>query len=884
MLVVARVVALILRLCFFALSTWGLVGLIWGKDERGALHLRIIAAIICLFASCALVGRSAAELLLLLVCLVLLVASDLFFARKGGKANELFLPVALLAAIGVSVSFDVMGSLATSHIVRTCLFCGVCVATMTIARKYDHWLAASYPAFLAATVALCALPLVPGIGIAVNGSRAWVGILGRTLGQPSEFAKVTLAIALAGYLAGNVDRLSSFNARGIVPLLFIFGLALGTELLVRDIGTAMVILAAAAAMIMISSRRAGAIYGTVAVVGLAVLLVFAYHNFSHVAQRFDAWRSPEGTYSGEHLLKAAATMANGGLIGTGLGLGHCFRSEHVFAIDTDSIYAAIVEELGLIGGAQVLLAFVALAVVAGRTARRLPKESFERNLLNTGTVLLCVQAFIIIAGITRVIPLTGVTLPFISRGGSSLLSCFLLMGVMGAAASSDKYDETSLSVSSAVVPVLCSVGFAACLAMTALVVVGRGGLRLCGLTDHYDVGNIETRDGVVLAEGSLKDHAITFTYPQGTMAAHVLGAYSDGITARLTSDDYLRRAANPLFNLFGIPETICQTTLTIDSRAQAVAEEQLRDYYGAIVVYDARTGAILAEASSPTYDPGQVSFDEDAPDSFAFNRAIKSSYPPGSTFKIVTAAAALESGLATPETELNGDCFDLPGGERINNIGEQDYGSITLATALAYSSNSAFADLALQMGDDVLRERAEAFGFNQKPDDYMLHTAASTYGPTKSDFSLALASFGQPTSVGGESCGPQVTVLQMAEVMGAVCNGGVRMTPYIVQEGRVARGPMRGVSAMGGAQALQLWDMLVGSSHVEGSSVEVAGKTGTAETAGANVCWYVCAADGIVVSCCIEGTTDLAAKVALPSALEVLGSLVDLGSYSINTL
>lgn len=877
MLVVARVVALILRLCFFALSTWGLVGLIRGKDEQGALHLRIIAAILCLFLSCALVGKGPAELLLLLLCFAALVACDLFFARKGGKANELFLPVALLSAIGVAVSFDVMGSSATSHIVRTCLFCGVCIATMLTARKYTHWLAASFPLFLAATVILCALPLVPGIGISVNGSRAWVGILGRTLGQPSEFAKVTLAIALAGYLAANVDRLSSFNMRGIVPLLFIFALALGTELLVRDIGTAMVLLAAAAAMVMISSRKAGAIYGIIAVVGLSVLLVFAYHNFSHVAQRFDAWRSPEGTYSGEHLLKAAATMANGGVIGTGLGLGHSFHTERVFAIDTDSIYAAIVEELGLLGGAQVLLAFVALAVVAARIAKRLPKESFERNLLNTGTVLICVQAFIIIAGITRVIPLTGVTLPFISRGGSSLLSCFLLMGVMGAAASSEKYDETSISVSLLTVPVLCSLGFAACLAMTAHIIVTKGGVRLCGVTEHYDVGNVVTSDGVVLAEGSLQDHVITFEYPQGTMAAHVIGAYSNGITARLTTDDYLKKASNPLFNVFGIPETICQMTLTIDSKAQAVAEEQLLDYPGAIVAYDARTGAILAEASSPTYDPSRPGYNTDASGTFAFNRAIHSHYAPGSTFKIVTAAAALEAGYATPETILNGNCFELPGGEPINNIGEADLGEITLAEALYYSSNTGFADLALRMGDDVLLERAEAFGFNEKPNDYMLQTSGSTYGPTQNDFSLALASFGQPTGVNGVSCGPEVNVLKMAEVLGAVYNKGVRMTPYIVQEGRVAQGPLKGTSAMGGAQAMQLWDMLVGSSHVEGARVEVAGKTGTAETAGTNVCWYVCAADGIVVSCCIEGTNDLGSTVAKPRALAVLNSLVNLG-------
>ena len=878
MVVVTRVVALVLRLCFFALSTWGLVGLIRGKDDQGALHLRIIGAILCLFLSCALVGRRPAELLMLLLCFVALVACDLFFARKGDKANELFLPVALLSAIGVAISFDVMGPSATSHIVRTCLFCGVCVATMVIARKHSHWLAASFPVFLAATVILCALPLVPGIGIAVNGSRAWVGIMGRTLGQPSEFAKVTLAIALAGYLSANVDRLSTFNMRGILPLLFIFALALGTELLVRDIGTAMVLLAAAAAMVMISSRKAGAIYGAIAMVGLSVLLVFAYHNFSHVAQRFDAWRSPEGTYSGEHLLKAAATMANGGLIGTGLGLGHSFHTENVFAIDTDSIYAAIVEELGLLGGAQVLLAIVALAVVAGRIARQLPKESFERNLLNTGAVLICVQAFIIIAGITRVIPLTGVTLPFISRGGSSLLSCFLLMGMMGAAASSEKYDETGISVSSLAVPVLCSVGFAACLAMTAHIVVSKGGVRLCGVTEHYDVGNVETSDGVVLAKGSFdENHAITFEYPQGTMAAHVIGAYSNGITARLKTDDYLRKASNPLFNLFGIPETICQMTLTIDWKAQTVAEEQLRENPGAIVAYDARTGAILAEASSPTYDPSRPGYNVDTSDTWAFNRAIHSHYAPGSTFKIVTAAAALESGYATPDTVLTGDCFELPGGEPINNIGEADLGEITLAEALFYSSNTAFADLALQMGDGVLLERAEAFGFNETPDDYMLQTIKSTYGPTQSDFSLALASFGQPTNVGGVPCGPEVSVLKMAEVMGAVYNKGVRMTPYIVQEGRVAKGPMRGASAMGGAQAQQLWDMLVGSSHVEGARVEVAGKTGTAETAGTNVCWYVCAADGIVVSCCVEGTNDLGGEVAMPRALAVLDSIVDLG-------
>ncbi len=878
MIVVLRILSMVLRICFFALSTRGLVMLILDARDQQSVHASVMASILCLYGSCVLSSPSVMRAVLLALSFATLMGCDIFYIRHAKRGGDLFLPAALLCALGVAVGFDAMGSRITSHVIRISLFCLASMAVFALVRRSSHRLAVSYVPLLAATAVLCALPLVPGLGIRVNGATAWIGVAGHRLGQPAELAKVTLAAGLAGYLAANADRLSTFNSRGILPLGFVFVLAAATEWLVKDIGTAMVLLAAVAAMVMISSRRAGVVYALIAVVGVTGMLVFAYHNFAYVAQRFDAWLKPQDNYSGGHLMAAATTMANGGIIGTGLGLGHCYGS--VFAIETDAIYTIIVEELGIIGGLQALLAIVALAFTASRVVRDLPKESFERNLVNVVSVIICVQAFIIIAGITRVIPLTGVTLPFVSYGGSSLLSCFLLMGLMIAAGSTDKYTSEGRGFSAAVVPVLCAVGCAACLAMTGFVVCSKG-VRLCGLTNHYTLGEVVSSDGVVLARGSKEGTTISYSFPEGRLASHVLGFASDGVTARIRTSEYLEQTTNPVLNTLGLPEVLAQTTLTLDTRVQRVAEEQLEGQVGAIVAYNVKTGAIAAEASSPTFDPN-IGMDPNDPTISVFNRVIKSSYAPGSTFKIVTSAAALEGGFATPETQLEGNTLTLPEGQQVNNLGAADFGPITLTTALQYSSNTAFADLALRMGNDPLQAQAEAMGFNHDPGDTLTHTRMSTYGPALTDHALAWAAVGQPTIANGQACGPQVTVLQMAEVMAAVSNKGAIQAPYLMEKGIWGKGIFgQSRRAMSASTAEQLWNMLVESSHVVGSNVPVAGKTGTAETGSTNVCWYVCAAGDYVVACCIEGTFDLGSTVALPRGLAVLDSLVELGAYEL---
>jgi peptidoglycan glycosyltransferase len=379
---------------------------------------------------------------------------------------------------------------------------------------------------------------------------------------------------------------------------------------------------------------------------------------------------------------------------------------------------------------------------------------------------------------------------------------------------------------------------------------------------------------------------VEFDFPQGTLAAHVLGVRSGGIAARISSTAYLTSAVNPIFNLLGIPETVGESQLTIDTRLQAAAEAEIADSTGAVVVLDAKTGAVLAEASNPIYDPSkQYTEDEEGalPEGTFINRAINAHYPPGSTFKMVTAAAGLERGIATPETQLNGNAFVLSNGQRVVNINGIEYGQISLETALKCSSNTAFADLALKVGDDALMEQAEGFGFNKDPDDRVLHTLMSKYGLTQSDFTLAWAAVGQPTSANESVCGPQATVMQMAVVLATIENDGILVKPYILTSEQPKTGFFGGQDrALREGTAQTLHDMLVTSSHVSESRVPVAGKTGTAETGSTNVCWYVCEADGCVVACCIEGTFEYGSTLAMPKALRVLDAAVGLGSYQIN--
>ncbi len=284
-------------------------------------------------------------------------------------------------------------------------------------------------------VVLVAATLVAGRAAIPGGPRLWLG-LGRLQFQPSEVLKLVLVIYLAGYLASRAELLSMPGRRigwlrlpplpYLAPLAIMLGAGLALVAAQRDLGAALLLYLIGLGMLYIASGRAGYVVAGVAafVVGAAVLNA----RLPIVAARTAVWRDPwpVADSTGYQVVQATMALAAGGLGGTGLGQG---MPDAIPAVHTDFVYAAIAEELGVAGAAAVLALYGVLFARGWRAALR-ANSGFESLLAAGLTLALAVQTLVIVGGILRLIPLTGITLPFLSYGGTSLVTSAFAVGLI----------------------------------------------------------------------------------------------------------------------------------------------------------------------------------------------------------------------------------------------------------------------------------------------------------------------------------------------------------------------------------------------------------------------------------------------------------------------
>lgn len=275
-------------------------------------------------------------------------------------------------------------------------------------------------------VALLVAPLAPLVGRSINGSRIWVS-LGPVNFQPGEFAKLALAVFFAGYLVDRRELLRTrLELRDLAPIAAAWIVSLGIMVLERDLGSSLLFFALFVVLLWVAAERA--VFLVVGLVLFAAGAGFAVATFDHVERRVDAWLDPwddpKGT--GFQIIEAQFALADGGLIGTGLGEG---EPDRIPFVESDFVFAAIGEELGLAGAAAVLMIDLSI-VAAGLGIAVRSVRTFETLLAVGLTTLFGLQAFIICAGIVRLVPLTGITLPFVSYGGSSLVANYVLVALL----------------------------------------------------------------------------------------------------------------------------------------------------------------------------------------------------------------------------------------------------------------------------------------------------------------------------------------------------------------------------------------------------------------------------------------------------------------------
>ena len=407
-----------------------------------AIALAVIALVLSIGAY-ALVGlgkRDQLPLNLVLYgsILILATAGGLALIRRFAPATDpvLFPLGVLLAGLGFAMIFRLDGDLATEQFLWLMVGMAAFAGTLLIVRDARVLNGYAYTIGMAGLVLLL-LPIVPGIGQEINGARLWVS-LGPISFQPAELGKVLIVIFLAGYLDRKKELLRAAptkvgplhlpQARHLGPLVAAWGVSLAVLFFEKDLGASLLYFAIFIVMLWVATARtAYLLIGAGLFVAGALL---AFQMFSHVQTRVDVWLNAldPNLVSGDgfQLAQSQFALASGGILGTGLGKGQPGLIPYA---ETDFIFSSFGEELGLLGTTALLLLFVILVGRGFRIALA-QRDDFTKLLVVGLATLIGIQAFVIIGGVTRLIPLTGITLPFVSYGGSSLVTNFILLALL----------------------------------------------------------------------------------------------------------------------------------------------------------------------------------------------------------------------------------------------------------------------------------------------------------------------------------------------------------------------------------------------------------------------------------------------------------------------
>ena len=382
-----------------------------------------------------LAHRLTADLLLLPWLAAVIVGAfftQFILGRRDGTDLTLFPAAMLLASLGLIMIGRLKPALFLTQMRWLLLGLIVYLFLVFLGERVLRLL--SYPYLLGV---FCLLLLCSALffGTEIGGSRNWI-VFGPFAVQPSEFGKIVIIMFLAAYLTEHREVLTLPRhrllwlklpvLRFIAPLLFIWGIAILMFVVQRDLGSALLFFGIAVSMTYMATGRKS--YVALAFAFFLGAAALSYSFFSHVRVRFNIWLDPWSDPSGSayQVVQSLFALGSGGVWGAGFAHGH---PNLIPEVHTDFIFAAIAEELGLLGSLGVMLVFVLFFYRAIRIALACREET--RMLLAAGiAVVFLLQAFIIIAGVTKFLPLTGITLPFVSYGGSSMIASFMLLGIL----------------------------------------------------------------------------------------------------------------------------------------------------------------------------------------------------------------------------------------------------------------------------------------------------------------------------------------------------------------------------------------------------------------------------------------------------------------------
>jgi cell division protein FtsW (lipid II flippase) len=512
---------------------------------------------------------------------------------------------------------------------------------LSLLRRYKYVL-------LASGLLLTSLTLLFGTNPMGIGPRLWLGCCGIYF-QPSESLKLLLIIYLAAYLADRpLVRLGAFPL--LVPTILLTGLTLLLLFVQRDLGTASIFIFIYTIILFVATEKRRVLL--TAAIAFTVALLAGNFFIDIVAVRVNAWLYPWADPSGQsyQIVQSILAIASGGVLGRGPGMGNPLL---VPVAISDFIFAAIAEETGLVGTLGLLAAIWLILARGMNTALRAP-DRFRRFLATGIVAYFGIQSLLIIGGNLRLLPLTGVTLPFVSYGGSSLLTSYLAMAILLIISVSEENEPAVLPNYKpyTILTGILGTGLILCALSAGWWTLIRGSDLLSrtdnarrAIADRYvPRGSLVDRNNTAftITEGQSGSYERVYLYPD---LAPILG-YTHLIYGQSglesTLDDYLRGLqGNPSsliwwdHLLYGTPPPGLDVRLSIDMSLQTQADQLLGGHTGALILMNAKTGEIVAVASHPTFDPNKLDQQGEAlssnPSAPLLNRATQGLYPIGTS-------------------------------------------------------------------------------------------------------------------------------------------------------------------------------------------------------------------------------------------------------------
>ncbi|MDE7205222.1 MAG: FtsW/RodA/SpoVE family cell cycle protein [Lachnospiraceae bacterium] len=728
-------------------------------------------------------------------------------------------------ALLLSISFVILTRISLTRSIRQFAIVAISLVvalTVPAFMKYIKLLKRCEFIFAAAGILILGVVLISGS--ITNGSKLSFSIMGLSF-QPSEFVKIIYVLFTAAILS-RADRFIHIVISAALAAIHVMILVAS-----KDLGSALIYFITYIILLFVATHKIR--YLILGLAGGSAAAYVSYFLFAHVRVRVIAWLDPWNDIdaTGYQIAQSLFGIGTGGWFGMGIDAG---MPSSIPYVEQDFIFSAICEEFGVLFGICLIAVCVNLFLEIVHVAHTC-YDSFMKYASYGLGIIYIVQLFLTIGGNSKFIPLTGVTLPLISYGGSSVLASLIMFSVIqglyinndlyykgkygtddlyenGESNDTAEYDEYTEDG--------CTDTSALCMSKLQMNIVAGvfAGLfvAISGYLVHYvyfdspqiinnsynvkrqDIlaaktirGDILSADGQVLAT-TLENTAERY-YPFGDVFSHAVGYASHGRMGVEQSANMFLVSSNislssKLQNDLADEKHMGNTVVTtFDTRLQKIAYNAMGIYSGAVIVTEPSSGRILAMVSKPDFDPNKISdiwedILADTTSSVLLNRVTQGLYPPGSTFKILT---ALEYIRENPENYQDYS-FQCTGkftnnGDTISCYHNTSHGSVDFTTSFAKSCNASFANIGLTLDRDQFRQTLDSLHFNSSlPVDFLANVSRISDELSDNDGVMLQTVIGQGTT--------QMTPIQIAMITAMIANNGEMMTPYMIDHIETADG------------------------------------------------------------------------------------------------